>query len=51
LVAAIIGVLVWELATMLGAAPNTARGSWRGGGGLLLVAKLLPVGSACRFCS
>jgi phosphatidate cytidylyltransferase len=44
LVAAIIGVLVWELATMLGAAPNTARGLGAAGGGLLLVAKLLPLG-------
>jgi hypothetical protein len=43
-VAAIIGVLVWELATMLGAAPNTARGLGAAGGGLLLVAKLLPLG-------
>jgi phosphatidate cytidylyltransferase len=42
-VAAIIGILVWELAQMLGAAHTTAVGLGVAGGTLLLLAKLVPV--------
>src|SRR6056297_3559481 len=44
LVAVIIGVLIWELAQMLGAPRNAALGLGVAGGVLLLAAKLLPIG-------
>jgi len=44
LVAVIIGVLIWELAHMLGAPRNPAIGLGVTGGVLLLAAKLLPIG-------
>jgi phosphatidate cytidylyltransferase len=44
LVAAIVGVLVWELARMLGGTAGLSLGLGLGGGGLILAAKLLPVG-------
>lgn len=44
LVAGIIGILIWELAQMLGAPSKTALSLGVAGGVLLLVAKLLPVG-------
>ena len=44
LVAAVVGLLVWELASMLGAEPSRARALGALGGGCLLAAKLLPPG-------
>jgi phosphatidate cytidylyltransferase len=43
-VAAVIGVLIWELARMLDAPMNRALGLGASAGGLLLLAKLLTVG-------
>ena len=44
LVATLVGVMVWELAHMLGVTQRTAIGLGVGGGAALLAAKLLPTG-------